>query len=384
VIAAPRIALDGRVVTPHFPGIGRYVLELAKALPALPSPPAVTVLATPEQLARNALSELQGLENLRLQAVAAPVFAPSAQWRVPRALRAAGIDLYHATYWITPVWPGRPTVLSVYDLIGLRVPGSLPTGRAVALRLALRIALRSARRVLTLSEWSRGDLVRTLGVAADRVVVTPLAAGDAFRPLGPGAVEAARARLGLPARYVLYVGINKPHKNVAMLVRAWGRLLGGAASTTQPAPPAALVIAGPWDPRYEAPARAAEALPPGVVRFLGPVSEGDLPALYAGAVAFAFPSRHEGFGLPPLEAMACGTPVIAANATSLPEVVGAAGLLLDPDDEAAWAEAMARLMGDPALRARLSSAALEQAGRFSWQRTASDTRAAYAAALAPT
>jgi glycosyltransferase involved in cell wall biosynthesis len=176
------------------------------------------------------------------------------------------------------------------------------------------------------------------------------------------------------------VGINKPHKNLGTLITAWGRV-----ATTCPEAIASpeggrteLVIAGRWDPRYGAIRDQATALGPGApVRFLGPVDDADLPALYGGSALFAFPSRYEGFGLPPLEAMACGVPVIAARATSLPEVVGDAGLLVDPDDVGAWSAAIARVLREPALAVDLARRGRARARRFTWSETARRTMRIY-------
>jgi alpha-1,3-rhamnosyl/mannosyltransferase len=301
------------------------------------------------------------------------VFAPATQWRLPRLLSAARPDAFHATYWVTALRPGLPMVLSIYDLIGLSLPGAVPGPRRLVLALALRLAARSAQAVLTLSEWSRADLVRQLGLDPERVAVTHLAPDAHFAPASPEAVAAVRMRYGLPERYVLYVGINKPHKNLATLVAAWARLaprLGDAD--------VALALAGPWDPRYPWPAADLAGLPSSAAgQFLGPVAEADLPALYTGATVFAFPSRYEGFGLPPLEAMACGTPVVAARATCLPEVLGEAALLVPPLDADAWAEALERVIRRPDLAAELGERGRAQAGRYTWAATASATLSVY-------
>jgi alpha-1,3-rhamnosyl/mannosyltransferase len=212
-----------------------------------------------------------------------------------------------------------------------------------------------------------------------------------------------RVRLGLPPTYVLYLGINKPHKNLRTLVAAWG-LVGGSGSGTDSEPgygpgcapalgsesgadsgpvfdgdeAAQLVLAGRWDDRYASVVGDASRLAPvSSVRFLGPVTEADLRPLYSGAAAFAFPSRYEGFGLPPLEAMACGTPVVASDSSSLPEVVGDAGLLVPADDVAAWADALRRVLADRALAADLRRRSLLRAATFGWDRTARLTRSAY-------
>jgi len=378
------IAIDGRVIAPRFPGIGRATYQLALALADARSHDRLTLVVTPGQDGgRHDLPLLERRPNISLLPVAAPVGSCAAHWRLPAALGALRPDVWHATYWLTTPAGQAPMVLSVYDLIGLRVPGSLPRGRSTVLRLVLRVAVRRARLIVTLSEWSRRDLVRAFGLAPERVVVTPLAADERFRPRAAAEHDTLRQRLGLPQRYVLYVGINKPHKNLTMLVEAWIDL-----NRQWPEAVAAngdrveLVLAGPWDGRYPQARDLAAAHRDVPIRFLGPVAEADLPALYSAALVFAYPSRHEGFGLPPLEAMACGTAVMAADATSLPEVVGTAGLLLPPDDRAAWSRGLAYLLRDDAERARIAAAGVVRARAFTWAETAARTRQAYARAAA--
>ena len=377
-----RVAIDGRVIDDYFPGIGRYTYHLTEALSRVSPEAEFTLLVLPPELrgqppdeARLDPSGLPRSDRLHAAAVRAPVFGPSTQWRVPRALRQSGAALFHATYWLTAYVPGLPTVLSVYDLIGLRQRRAVPAGKRLALRLTLRLALRTARQVLTLSEDARRDLERILGLPRERITVTPLAADPRFRPTPPAdrAVLGSRLGLDMDAPFVLYVGSNKPHKNLPLLLAAWReRQRAGAAGKER------LILAGHRDPRY---GPRAGALPPGVID-LGPVAESDLPTLYGAATLFAFPSRQEGFGLPALEAMACGTPVVAANVSSLPEVVGDAGLLVGPDDVSGWARAIGLLLDDPSRAATLAHAGLERASAYTWERTAELTLGAYERALA--
>jgi alpha-1,3-rhamnosyl/mannosyltransferase len=373
-----RVAVDGRVIRDHFPGIGRYVFRLIQALARVAPGDRFLVLTEPQQHdSRFDLAGLARAANVEMHIVDAPVFGLSAHWRIPRALRGVGVDVYHATYWAGPYWTGVPTVQSVHDLIGLRVAGAVSARSRLLLHLALRLSLRGAGAVTTLSEASRRDLVSHFGLPPEKVVVTPLAPDPAFGPAQAAAVRDLRDRLDLPARYVLYLGSNKPHKNLAVLIEAWAMLSAQARADT------ALVLAGPWDARFDEPRRAAAALGPRAVRFLGPVAEADLPALYTGAAAFAFPSRAEGFGLPPLEAMACGTPVVLADATSLPEVAGQAALLVGPDDVAGWASALQSVLTDARVAERLASAGRDRAALFRWSETARRTLAAYRIAAGP-
>jgi len=371
-----KIAIDARVVQDRFPGIGRYVFRLAEALPAAVPGISVLVLHNPNQSdTRFDLTGLARSEAISLRAVTGGLRSLRGQWSVRRALSHEAVDLYHATYWIGAYLPGVPTLLTLYDLIGLDPAGGLPAAKRLLLRALVRLALARADHVATLSSDSRRGLIAA-GGTPQRITITPLAADPGLRPASRAAVAALRERFALPRHYVLYVGTNKPHKNLITLVEAWGRLgprLGGSWS---------LVIAGSWDRRFNAPKGVGQvSIPGGGVRCLGPVPEADLPALYSGATVFAFPSLAEGFGLPPLEAMACGAPVVVSDASSLPEIVGDAGMVVAAQDPGAWAAALGAVAADPALGRRLSRQGIARAREFSWQETARLTAAAYRAAV---
>jgi alpha-1,3-rhamnosyl/mannosyltransferase len=233
------------------------------------------------------------------------------------------------------------------------------------------LAVSRAAHVVADSEATRNDLVARCRVPAERVTAIPLAADAHLRPVPAGAF---RRQEGLERPYLLYLGTNKPHKNLVALVRAWGALPTTVRADYQ------LVVAGYQDARYPEARLLAAALGDSV-RWLGPVAHADLAALYSGAQWFVFPSLYEGFGLPVLEAMACGTPVACSRASSLPEVVGEAGLTFDPRDEREMRAVLTRLLEDAPLRAQMAARALARAGQFSWEATARATYAVYRAVL---
>ncbi len=360
--------LDARTATPHFPGIGRYVSNLARAVvPLLNEDERLTVICDPAHPV--ALPQSGAARTIPL---AVSPFSLGQQWAVPRFLRSFQLpaaSLYHSPYIAMPYRPGAPTLLTVYDLIPLRYP-EYSTARARLLIGGMaRLALRAARHVIAISEFTRQDFVAEFALPAERITVIPLAADPAFCPQPPQALAAVRGRYSLPETFALYLGSNKPHKNLVRLVEAWEI----AHSRWQMAD-SRLVIAGAWDPRYPEAQRRTEAL--GLadrVLFLGSVAEADLPTLYSAATAFVFPSLYEGFGLPVLEAMACGTPVICSKASSLPEVTEDAALLVEPTDTDALAADLARVMMDESLRQVLTERGLAQAARFGWERTAAAT-----------
>jgi glycosyltransferase involved in cell wall biosynthesis len=247
-----------------------------------------------------------------------------------------------------------PFVFTVFDLIHLHVQEESGTAKRLYYELHVKPAVRRARAVLTGSQYSRAQIVEWSGVDPDRIVVIGAAAGDAFAP------EGVAHEPGFP--YLLYVGNHKAHKNLARLVQAFGRLRETSVR---------LLLAGHVEPALLGIARSAGVADRLV--FLGDVSDERLPALYRGAVALVFPSLYEGFGLPPLEAMACGTPVVTSLTTSLPEVVGDAAVAVDPLDVDSIASGIERIVDDERLRAELGARGLAHAARFSWDETAERT-----------
>jgi glycosyltransferase involved in cell wall biosynthesis len=263
----------------------------------------------------------------------------------------------------------RRTVVTIHDLAPLHFPGARLGLSGLLWRLALRGARRAAR-LLADSEFTRRAVIERFDVAAERITTVPLAHHPRFRPLPERARSPWRARFnpgGAPL--LLHTGSLEPRKNFETLLRALA-LLGGLR-------PLLLQAGGAPSPAQLAQCEASGLA--GQVRFLGSVSDETLTALYNLADVFVFPSLYEGFGLPPLEAMACGAPVAAADAASLPEVVGSAGLLLPPTDPAAWAAAIAGIFARPPLAAELRANGLAQAAKFSWLETACQTAHVYEA-----
>ena len=292
----------------------------------------------------------------------------------PRACRR--LDLAHVPYFASPLFPTAPTVVTVHDLIPLILPAYRGSPLVRLYTRLVAAAARKAEAIITVSQASARDIVRYLHIPPERVHVTYEAAGEAFQPVEDEAqLIAIRQKYALPERYLLYLGGFDQRKNVSALLRAFALLVNRQQQ-------ARLVIAGKLpardSPLFPDPRRLVREL--GVeerVIFTGWVAEEDKPALLSGATAFVFPSLYEGFGLPVVEAMACGAPVITANSSSLPEVVGEGGILVEPTDAEALAEAMEALLADDALRADLRQRALAQAAKFSWRQTALETWAVY-------
>lgn len=381
--------LDVRTATAYFPGIGRYARNLAAAaVDRLSANEELILLWNPtDPTAWNPTP----LANPQVTVIPAPVspFSLRQQWTIPQLLQQVARNkfqspvptpqppppIYHSTYYLMPYRPGAPTILTIYDLIAMLHPQTVSARARLLFRLTTRLALRTAQQVITISEATRQDLLRHFPIPAERVTAIPLAADPRFQPQPGEVIEATRRKYNLPEHYLFYLGINKPHKNLLRLIKAYARL-SPVPGPQSPVPP--LLIAGAWDDRYpETKERVSELNLGERVRFLGPVDDADLPALYSGCEIFVFPSLYEGFGLPVLEAMACGAPVMCSNASSLPEVAGDAALLFDPLDVESIAAALRRAIEDGNLRRSLAERSLAQAVNFSWARTAEETLAIY-------
>jgi glycosyltransferase involved in cell wall biosynthesis len=306
----------------------------------------------------------------RLPTINPRVRIPWEQLLAPLLLRLGRADVYHGVLNVVPLVCPVPSVVTIHDLSAFLFPQTFRRVNRAYTQWAIRVACRRATRILAVSEATKSELVRWLGVAPERVVVTYDACEERFAPPAPAAIEAFRRRAGLPERFILFVSTLEPRKNVPTLLDAYARI---AAATDAP-----LIIGGSKGWLYEPIFAKAEAL--GLsdrVRFVGFIDGADLPLWYAAATVFTLPSLYEGFGMPLLEAMACGTPVVTTTSSSLPEVVGDAGLTVPPTDADALGAALLRALTDVDLRAEMRERGLRQARRFSWRATAERTLAVY-------
>ena len=371
-----RIGIDGRYIEDHFPGIGRYAYNLINKIPELAPEAAFLVFHDPRLLnTRYDVEDLARHPNLQLVSVDVPTLSLKEQYWLRSLAGSLSLDLVHSPYYIKPYWLPCPSVVGIHDLIPMIYPQHLPhRWTAWIFRAAASLAVRRASHVIAISESTKADLVHLFGTSPEKITVTYLAADERFHPLERKDCERVLQRYGLPRGYILYLGINKPHKNLVFLLQVFSQVETEVK----------LVLAGKEDPRYPQARQEAERLNLGErVVFLGEVADNDLPMLYNGAELFVFPSLYEGFGLPVLEAMACGTPVICSSTSSLPEIVGDAALTLDPLDRDAWVAALAELLEKEALRAEMRTKGLRRAQTFSWEETARRTWLVYQRILGP-
>ncbi len=368
-----RIAIDVRKINDF--GIGTYLRNLIRHLPRFDAKNEYTLLCYREdgELLRS-LSPA-----FRHHFVSAPNYSLSEHWSLSLSLRKVDADLFHAPHYVLPALVPCPSVVTVHDVIHLLFPQYLPSRFASRYaRAMIGSAVSRARLVMTVSQASKKDLLGFFDVDESKILVIPNGIDPAMtRELTREEIERVRSRFQLTGRNALFVGNIKPHKNVERLIAAFALLRQDPALSD-----VTLIVVGDDISKYPALRRQVEEH--GLrshVRFFGFVPEMTLVALYRLADIFVFPSLYEGFGFPPLEAMANGTPVVTSRISSLPEVVGDAALAVDPYCTDEIAGAMKMLLGDPELRARLSSKGRERAASFSWEKAVAQIHAAYMRAL---
>ena len=366
-----RIAYDATAIPRLMAGAAVYTYELARALAAVDVENEYVIFARGTHF-DDLPAVRPGLRVLKVRAPSRPLRLLWEQAVLPLRLRGLGIDVLHSPHHTTPLLPcACRRVVTIHDLTFLLLPERYPPTRRLYFQAMTRLSARVADAIIVPSEAVRGDVMRLLRPPAERVFVIPEAAGAAFHPQDAVAIEAVRRRYGLERPFLLSVGSLEPGKNRERLLQALARLRARGLKHS-------LVVAGQQAWRHEGEAPLARRL--GLadsVRFLGHVPQADLPALYGAADLFVFPSLYEGFGLPALEAMACGTPVVASNVSAVPEVVGDAALQVSPLDVEALAGAMERLLRDDRLRADLRERGLERARQFSWEKAARQTVEVY-------
>ena len=365
-----RVAFDAHMVGERESGNETYAVNLVRALAADPGGNTYQVLTPHPDRLRAILTLPSSATIVRVRPAASVLRIP---FGIPQAVRRHHSDVLHVTY-VAPPMVSCPTVVSVHDLSYLAYPQSVSPRTRLVLTVLVRASVRRAARVIAISAFTRRDLVTRYGIAEERIAVIHLAAGPAFHVLDDA--RSQRLPEGVSEPYVLAVGNLEPRKNLARLIEAF------AAVALESGVTAKLVLVGKSKGQEASLARLVEqhGLRERVV-FTGFVEEDQLVLLYNRAALFIYPSLYEGFGLPPLEAMACGCPVVASNVTAIPEVLGDAALLVDPTSVSAMAEAMRDVLRRDELARDLRARGLRQAARYSWARAAQQTREVYSDAI---
>lgn len=372
----PTVAVDLRALVPDATGIGVYTRSLLSRLAARGEHRFLG-------LAHRPVREAEALAEMGIELAPAtsrwPLGVLWQQLELPRQAVRHGADLLWSPLQTLPVW-GRaaeavPAVVTVHDLTVLLYPEAHRLKVRWSQVAFLDRSLARARRIVADSEATADDLRFHFPGTADRIRVVAPGVDPNFRPASEAERQAIRNELDAPDGYLLYVGTLEPRKNVETLLDAWERLRDGR----EKAPP--LLLAGGPGWRNRSLRRRLEGLEPEGVRHLGRVEPERLVRLYQGASVFVFPSLYEGFGLPPLEAMACGVPVVVSDASSLPEVVGDAAPKVPPRDSRALAEEVAKILDDPGLAQERAERGRERAARFTWERAAAGVAAVLDEAL---
>lgn len=373
---SPTVAVDLRALVPEAAGIGVYTRSLLGRLTAGHGGGLryLGVAHRPPQ----ALGDLAA--RLPVEVQSAPLGVLWQQWVLPRRLAAGDVDLLFSPLQTLPVLPLRPcpvpAVTTVHDLTILLYPETHRTKIRWSQLPFLERSLARARRIVVDSRSTADDLRRQFAGHAAKTRVIPLGVETRFSPAGAEEVERIRRDLDAPQGYLLYVGTAEPRKNLHLLIDAWESL----ALDAERFPPLLLAGGEGWHSRRLH--RRIRKLRPLGLRHLGRVDEAELVRLYRGALAFTYPSLYEGFGLPPLEAMACGVPVVTSDVSSLPEVVGDAALTVNPRDGRALVDALRRVVTDRSLAAELAERGRHRSRRFTWERTAELTAEVLREALA--
>ena len=363
-----RVAIDARKL--HDFGIGTYTRNLLRHLARIDRDTEYVLLCHQPDLGIGA----QLGTNFRTVLEPSPNYSIREQIHLPWLLHRERPDVFHAPHYVMPPAVSCRSLVTIHDCIHLAFPQYLPSRAAyVYARASMWSAAHRSRRILTVSEASKRDIIRFLNVPPEKIVVVYNAIDEPFRVTpSEEAIARVRERYQLDHRFVLYVGNIKPHKNLVRLIEAFDRLRKcGFDELT-------LLIIGDEISKLPALRRAVHSHKlHRHVRFLGYLPDDTLAILYRLAAVFVFPSLSEGFGLPPIEAMACGAPVVTSNVSSLPEVTGGAAVLVDPYDVESIADGIARVLSDPALREELRVKGIARAREFSWERSVSRTREIY-------
>jgi glycosyltransferase involved in cell wall biosynthesis len=347
-----RIAIDARMISPgSMHGIARYVFELLKCLTISGSGHKFFVVINPG----SPLLEIEWPSHIQMVEVLGSWISLRQQWELPKVLKAIKADLFHAPSFMAPLACPCRMIMTIHDLNHMVLPQFYTPFHQFYYQVFVRSCIRRSEYILTVSHFSKEEIVRNLNIKSDKVFVTYNGVSESYRPVNdPNEIEYVRELYELPERFIFCLSNNKPHKNVHQLVKAYCH-----SKITIP-----LVLACPVDAGI---LHTAESYgKKHLIYFSKFIAEEHLPCVYSMTHLFVYPSTYEGFGLPPLEALSCGAPVVVARSSSLPEVVGDSAIFANPFDYQDIARALEVGVGDPELRSRLKTYGVNHARRFSW------------------
>jgi len=367
-----RIAIDATALPVKPVGAGNYIVHLTRSLAALES--GFEWIIFVQRASRNVLG-VEPRKDLKIVELDDKPPAARLVWeqaRFPALIRQMGVDLLHSPHYTRPVFLSCRSVVTFHDMTFFLFPHLHTRSKRIFFPLAMQMSKRRADLLIADSESTRQDAIRILKISPEKIVTVPLGVSPDFRPITDCALkDEVRRKYKLPDQFILFVGLVEPRKNLPLLLDAYYQVCKQGD-----APP--LVITGRRGWMYEQVFEQIRSL--GLqekVHFTGYVSSQELPIVYNLAEVFVYPSLYEGFGFPPLEAMACGTPVITSAVSSMPEYVGSAGILVPPGDQTALAGALRNVLDDEKLRRELKRKGPEQAAKYTWERTARQTLQLY-------
>ncbi len=370
------IGIDATAL-PHQPGgAGNYIIHLIRALASLSNEYQFTIFAH-----HSGRDLIDSPPSSRMNWVLIPDKSPARRlvWEqvtFPRLVRQSRVGLLHSLHYTRPLFLACSSVVTFHDMTFFLYPHLHTRSKRIFFPSAIRLSARLADALIAVSENTKNDAIRLLGVPGDKITAIPHGVGEEFHPITDARLlDDIRLKFSLPQDFILNVGVVEPRKNLTLLLKSYQQLHSQGISLP-------LVIVGGLGWMYEDVFRQVESL--GIkeqVYFTGYVPDHDLPIIYNLARVFVYPSIYEGFGLPPLEAMACGTPVITTAVSSMPEHVADAGILIPPQDENALTNALQKLINDSTLQEELSSKGPERASQFTWKRTAQETIKVYQSVL---
>lgn len=360
------IVIDARMVTDQMHGIARYTYNLVNRLVRIDQKNYYTLLVNGSYF--SVFKDIK--TNVSLQPVRSKFISIGEQIELPVILKKLKADLFHSPSFVAPLYPACKLIMTIHDMNHMSFPQYYSMIHQLYYQYIVKPSAVKAKKIITVSQFSRKEINRWLGVPREKIKVTYNGVEDRYTVIDDlAALREVNGKYRLPEKFILYIGNKKPHKNVGRLIEAYAKLKTNYY----------LILSG--DPDEQLNTLVSELDLAAKVKFIGNVPDQDLPQLYNLADLFVFPSLYEGFGLPPLEAMACGTPVITSNVSSLPEVVGEAGITVNPNNVDELANAINKVLVDEKLRKNMIEEGLKQARKFNWETTARETLDIYEEAL---